>query len=274
MRVLRWHQALGILLVLLVGVLVVSCRNDRRDGVVQRIGAEVPVMDLSNEMHVHSKASLEQQIGITKTRRVAVLITEHIDSIFPHTRYRTYSDELAEEERRLGDLGGLSDEDLADARFDNEVRLALSWADNLRSGDIAQYSGRMHDAYSAAVAECARDYGITSFDDVMRPSVEDLPTQPGEDYGEEIHELAAEFRRSAEGFDQFAASLGFTRDELLDVRQSCSRYAAGLPLLNDDVREDLFRQLHEHYLSAVSARFAGVPEARLPLGFSRLRSEE
>ena len=229
---------------------------------------EVPAVDLSNEMHLQTRMSLERHIGAADTRRVAELITDHVNAVFPYTEYRTISDEYAEEETRLMKSGDLSDEEVTEIRFEVEIGLLLLIADDRRTGDIAQFSGQMYDAYVAAVEECARDYGITSFSDIIRPSLEDLPAplpdEDGEEYVEGVYELAAGLRRSAEGFDQLAESLGFTRDELLDVRQTCSRYAAGLPSLNDDVREDLFRQLHEHYLREVAARFAGDPEAGRP----------
>ena len=258
-----------VLVMIMVGALIVSCSDDRRRDTVERDRVEVPAMDLSNEIHLQTKISLEQHVGIAKTRLVAELITDHVDSVFPYAKYRTYSDEFAEEEIRLMNSGDLPDAELTEARFENQVRLALSVADDLRTGDVAQHSGQMYDAYVAAVEDCAKDYGISNSGDIIRPSLEDLPSplpdEHGEEYVAEVHELAAGLRRSAEGFDELAESLGFTRDELLDVRQSCSRYAAGLPLLDDDVREDLFRQLHEHYLREVSAWFASAAEAGRPV---------
>ena len=258
-----------VLVMLTVGALIVSCSDDRRRGTTESVSVEVPAMDLSNEIHLQTKMSLEQHIGVAKTRRVAELITDHVNSVFPYAKYRTILDEFAEEERRLMKSGDPPNEEMTETGFELEVGLLLLIADDRRTGDVAQFSGQMYDAYVAAVEECARDYGITSFSDIIRPSFEDLPAplpdEDGEEYVEEVYELAAGLRRSAEGFDQFAESLGFTRDELLDVRQSCSRYAASLPLLNDDVREDLFRQLHEHYLREVAAWFAGDPEAGRPV---------
>ena len=131
----------------------------------------------------------------------------------------------------------------------------------------------MHDAYVAGLEECARDSGIMNVDDMMRPSVGDLPSplteeeyvKESEEYAENARQMDEQIRRWAEDFDQFAESLGFTRDELLDLRHSCSRYAAALPSLDPEVREDLFRQLHEHYLSAVQAWLAEDPQATAPV---------
>ena len=135
----------------------------------------------------------------------------------------------------------------------------------------------MHDAYVAGVEQCAKDSGITSFDDMMRLSVEDLPItlieelseeEYAKEYGEyadNVRRMDEQLRRRAGEFDQFAASLGFTRDELLDLRHSCSRYAATLPSLDPDVREQLFRLLHEHYLSAVQAFLAENPQPTEPV---------
>ena len=117
----------------------------------------------------------------------------------------------------------------------------------------------MHDSHVAALEECASDSGITNVDDMMRPSDEDLPRALTEEHAEDYDE--GYVRQQAEAFDRHAESLGFTRDELLDLRQSCSRYAATLPSLDPDVRERLFRQLHEHYLRAVQAWLAENPQA-------------
>lgn len=67
-------------------------------------------------------------------------------------------------------------------------------------------------------------------------------------------------------YRRFAESLGFTRDELLDLRHACSRYAATLPLLEDDVREDLVRMLRQHYLDAVRAWLGENPLVTDPIG--------
>ena len=115
---------------------------------------------------------------IERTRRIAELITDHVVSICPYVRYRTY-------------------------------------------------------AAVAGLEECARDAGITDVDDMMRLSDEDLPRALSEEYddydeeyGESYQRMAEEARRFMAGYDQFAESLGFTPDELFDLRHSCSRYAA------------------------------------------------
>ena len=276
-RLLRFCH---VLVMLIVGLLVVSCSGDSRDGTVERVGVEVPAVDLTATVHASTRELLEQQVGIERSRLIAEMITDHVDLMYPYVKYRTYAVESAEEERRLRDLDvvGMSDDERQDTIFDGVVKLVLYDADDTRSGDIAAGSGRMYDAYVAGVEECASDLGITSFDDMIRPSVEDLPSGMTEEYSEEeyVEEYSEEYaddvrrmfeqvRRSAEEFDQFAESLGFTRDELLDLRHSCSRYAATLPSLDPGVREDLFRLLHEHYLSAVQVLLAENPQATEPV---------
>ena len=275
MRLVRFRR---ILVMLIAGIMVVSCSGDSRDETVGRVGLVVPAVDLTDTVHTNTRELLEQRIGVEKTRRVAELITGHVDSIFPYVKYRTYAVEYAEYDRFLSDLSGLSDDERQDARFHIFVDFALYEANDTRSGDIAPDSGRMHDAYVAGLEECARDFGITNVDDMMRPSVEDLPrslTEEYDDYDGEYDEnynrIAEKVRRWTGEYDQFAESLGFTRDELLDLRHSCSRYAATLPSLDPEVREHLFRLLHEHYLSAVQAWLAENPQATEPpmplLGF-------
>ena len=225
-------------------------------------------MDLTNAVHVRTKEPLEQLVGVEKTRLVAELISDHVGSIFPYVEYRTYAAGFAEEERRSRELYDLSDEERQDARFAVFVRHALHEANDTRSGDIATGSGQMHDAYVVGLEECASEAGITSVDDMLRPSAEDLPivlTEEYDDYDESDNGLTEQVRRWADEYDQIAESLGFTRDELLDLRHSCSRYAATLPSLDPVVREDLFRQLHEHYLSAVQVWLAENPQATEPV---------
>ena len=267
-RLLRFRN---IFVMLIVGVLVVSCSGDSREEPLRRVGVAVPAVDLTNAVHTDTRELLEQQIGVERTGRVAELITDHVDSIYPYVKYRTYAAEFAEKERRSRELYDQSDDERHHARFGILVRGALYDANDTRNGDIALGSGRMHDAYIAGLEECAGDFGITNIDDMMRPSVEDLPiglTEEFDDYDEEYDEnynrMAEEVRRWTGEYDQFAESLGFTRDELLDLRHSCSRYAATLPSLDPDVREHLFRLLHEHYLSAVRAWLAENPQATEP----------
>ena len=142
----------------------------------------------------------------------------------------------------------------------------LSASDEARSGDIAEGSGRLHEAFVAAVEECASGYGVTRFADLMGPSVEDLPGQFAEEHDKDLQRLAAEQRQAAREFDRFAASLGLTRDELLDVRHSCSRYAAGFPTLDAGERDHLVGLLYQHYLEAVHRWLAENPQARSPAG--------
>ena len=133
----------------------------------------------------------------------------------------------------------------------------------------------MHDAYSAALEECARDSGLSDVNDMLGTSAEDFRTEvhseeeyikaSGEESANAVRRQDELLRRSAEDFDQVAESLGFTRDEMLDIRHSCSRYAATLPSLDPDVRENLFRQLHEHYLNAVRVWLAENPETTAPV---------
>ena len=257
-RLLRLRN---ILVLLMGGVLVVSCSGDSRDANMEYVGAEVPAVDLTASVHSSTRELLEQQVGIERTRRVAELITDHVDSIYPYVKYRTFLVQLADQERRSRELGGVSDDERQDARFEILVQVALFEADGTRSGDIAEGSGRMHDAYSAALEECARDSGLSDVNEMLGVSAEDFQTEAhseeeyikayGEEFADAVRQTDGQLRHRAEVFDQVAESLGFTRDELLDIRHSCSRYAATLPSLDPDVREDLFRQLHEHYLNAV-----------------------
>ena len=268
MRLFRFRN----IVIVLVGVMVVSCSGDSRDVTVGRVGVEVPAMDLANPVHTSTRESLERLVGVERTRLVAELITDHVGSIFPYVEHRTYAARIAEEERRSRELYDLSDDERQDARFAVFVGHALHEANDTRSGDIAQGSGQMHDAYVAGLEECASEAGIANVDDMLRPSDEDLPralTEEYDDYDEEYDEsynrLAEQVRRWTDEYDQFAESLGFTRGELLDLRHSCSRYAASLPSLDADVREDLFRQLHEHYLGSVQAWLAENPQATEPV---------
>ena len=163
------------------------------------------------------------------------LIDEQLGRVFPYVQFRTLSEHLADSDRLTDELYDLSDHDRERIEVELFLQLLLAQANDSRRGDIASGSGMMHDAYVEALTECAADSGIFNVADMMRPSEEDHP---------DVSEV--EYR-------QFAESLGFTRDELLDVRQACSRYAASLPLLDDEVREDLMRRLREHYLNAVKS---------------------
>ena len=244
---------------------------------MEHVGAEVPVVDLTATVHSSTRELLEQQVGIERTQRIAVLIADHVDLIYPFVKYRTYSDLLAEEEMRLQDRDfvSMSDDDRQDARFEVFVRGALYDANETRRGDIAPDSGRMYDAYAAGLEECARDSGLSGVNDILRASAEDFQIEEfseeeyieeySEEYADDVRRMDEQIRRWAEEFDQFAESLGFTRDELLDLRHSCSRYAATLPSLDPEVRERLFRQLHEHYLSAVRVFVAENPQATAPV---------
>ena len=260
---LSWFRRLMALL--MVGALVASCSSNERNRPAERDGVEVPAVDLGKAVHVRTKTSLEQQIGIDKTQRVAELIAAHVDSLFLYVAHRTYADWFAEEVRRSRELSGIPDDEREDTRFYILVSEVLWSANDARTGDIAWGSGKMHDAYVAGLEECARDAAIANVDDMMRPSDEDIPRSQAPEYSEDSDPEA--HRRLAEAYDQFAEALGFTRDELLDLRHSCSRYAATLPSLDNEVREDLFRQLHEHYLSAVSAWLAANPEEADLLGY-------
>ena len=173
MRLLRVCR---ILVMLTAGVLVVSCSGDSTDGTAGRVGIAVPPVDLTDTVHAGTRQLLEQQIGIERTGRVAELISDHVGSRYLYVTHRTINAELAEEERRSWEIRDLTDDEREDVRFEIFVINALDNANDTRRGDIAPDSGRMHEAYVAGLEECASDYGITNFNDMMRPSVEDLPS--------------------------------------------------------------------------------------------------
>ena len=251
--------------VLVVGVLVVAgCSGGASDGVQERegVGAGPSAVGVANSEYLRTRGLLEEQIGVDGVLLVEGLIADRVDLMFPYARWRTFWDLVAEEGRRLGNLGGLTDDELADFVFDAEVRSVLSAADEARSGDIAEGSDRLHEAFVAAVEECASGYGIKRFADLMGPSVEDLSGQFAGEPDEDLQRLAAEQRQAAREFDRFAASLGMTRDELLDVRHSCSRYAAGFPTLAAGERDHLVGLLYQHYLEAVHGWLAENPQAQ------------
>lgn len=186
-----------------------------------------------------------QQVQITDDLELVLerMVIEHSESGFPFVEYRTLEEEQAAGSERSLELYDLPDEDRAGAQLELALKLLLLDADKTREGDIARDSGLMHSAYVASLEECAINNGITSAEELMRLSDEDHPSVTTEEY------------------DQFAESLGFSRDELLDLRRSCSRHAATLPSLEADVRDDLFRQLRQHYLGAIRAWFADSPDA-------------
>ena len=256
----RWFFATFI-----VGVMVMSCSSDNSDGTAGRTSGSIPAVNLTYAGHAGTAEVLEQQIGIDRALRVAELITDHVDSVFPYSKHRTVTDKVAEAEAFSSNISMLPEAEQQAAMFDAFVRLTLSVADRARSGDLAEGSGRMHEAYMAAVEQCARDHRITDVKRMLGASAEDfqeaLFEDPAEDYGDGFRRMAEDARRSAKEYDQFAESMGLTRDELLDLRQSCSRYGATLPTLDADVREDLFRLLHQYYLDAVQAALAELPEA-------------
>ena len=83
MRLFRFRN----IVIVLVGVMVVSCSGDSRDVTVERVGVEVPAMDLANPVHTSTRESLEQLVGVERTRLVAELITDHVGSIFPYVEH-------------------------------------------------------------------------------------------------------------------------------------------------------------------------------------------
>lgn len=247
-----------VLAIVMVGVLVMSCSGDDSDGSSGVVEVEFPAIDLTNSEYLRTRGLLEQEIGIEGVQRVEVLITSHVHSIFRYVKYRTHAAELAEEERRSMELYDIPDGEWQDVTFDLLVGLVLYDANGTRSGDIARTSGQLHDAYTAGLEECASTHGISSVEDMMRPSDGELPALDREAQG-------GVYRRSVAEYERHAESLGYTRDELLDVRHSCSRYAAELPVLGSEARERLFRLLHQHYLEAVQTWLAENPEASDPV---------
>ena len=256
-RVIGQLHLRSVLTVLMVGVLVVSCSGAGSDETLEADGVDFPAIDLTDPEYVRVRELLVQEIGIEKVRRVEELIASHVHSIFPYSKYRTHVAQTAELERRSRELYDLSDDERQGVRQDVLVEIVLSEANGTRRGAIARGSGQLHDAYSAGLEECARTHGIASVEDMMRQSDEEMSSLLREPQGEV-------YRRWVVDYEGHAESLGFTRDELLDVRQSCSRYAAGLPTLDAAAREHLFGLLHQHYLKAVQAWLADDPEALAP----------
>ena len=236
------------------------------------------------------RESLVEDVGIKTVLRVDELVADHIDNIFPHVKYRTDRDRTTAEDRLVEEIFA-ADADHRAMTFDLMVEKAILLADDSRTGDIARDHGLMYDAFEAALAECARDSGIddvslllhASLDDVVfmfidrsiaseesyveERSTEELwklvelqdPREEVELYGEDGAEFLESIRRHAEQHGQVAASLGLTSDELLDLRQACSRNAATLPTLEPSVRLELMKQLREHYLLAAYSHAAMNP---------------
>ena len=244
--------------VVVIGILAVSCSGGDGGRSPEIVEVEFPSIDLTSPEYSRMRRLLEKEIGIEGVQRVEELITSHVHSIFPYVKYRTHAAQLAEEERRSRELYDAPDDEWENVRFDLLVDMVLHEANRTRHGDIAKGVGQLHEAWSAGLEDCARSHGVPRVEDMMRPSDGELPALDREAQGGVDRRAVAEYERHAE-------SLGFTRDELLDLRHSCSRYAAELPAVDPEVREDLFRLLHRHYLEAVQTWLAENPETLEPV---------
>lgn len=114
-----------VLAVVVVGVLVVAgCSGGGSDGVQEHEGVGVgpSAVGVANSEYLRTRGLLEEQIGVDGVLRVEGLIADRVDLMFPYARWRTFSDLVADEGRRLGGLGGLSDDELAHFVFDARVR--------------------------------------------------------------------------------------------------------------------------------------------------------
>ena len=267
---------------------IVSCTSGGHEKEYESVVSRLVSDGSLDPQILRIRESLVEDVGIKTVLRVDELVADHIDNIFPHVKYRTDRDRTTAEDRLVEEIFA-SDADHRAIAFDLEVQAALLSANDSRTGDIARDHGLMHDVFEAALAECARDSGIedvslllhASLDDVVfmlydrsasdsiveERSTEELwklvelqdTRNEDERYDEEIRRFRERVRQHAEQHAQVAASLGLTSDELLDLRQACSRYAATLPTLEPSVRLELMKQLREHYLLAAYSHAAMNP---------------
>ena len=269
--------------------LIVSCSNDIHEDTSNGDDSGLVSNGPLDPQILRMRESLVEDVGIETVLRVDELVADHMDEIFLHTRYRTGRDMTAALHRRE-EMILAPDADHRAIRFELEVSQALLSANDSRTGDIAEDDGLLHDAFEAALAECAIASGIEDVSLLLHPSrddwlftffdsstvsegspIEERSTEElwsqvdfaeflDEDlWGESGVEVLDEIRRTAERHDQVAASLGLTSDELLDLRQTCSRYAATLPTLDPSLRQEVMTQLRDHYLVAAYSQAATNP---------------
>ena len=164
---------------------------------------------------------------------IETVIEQHLKHQLPYATFRTIGQLTADVIAVPQQTEDFTASQYARQRFEIELQGVLLNADATRGPDISLSSGALFEAYSAAIHQCASASGIDEVWQLLQPSDGDVAFVSREQYVDA------------------AASLGLTRNELLDLRSVCSQYAASYPTLDADERDALLRELENHYVRAV-----------------------
>ncbi len=271
-------------MIMLASGLTISCSNADYDTPSEMIGGDSVSTDTIDEDILRLRESLAGTIGIEHTTRVDELVADHIAKMHPYVRFRTYRDEAKAMGLLSREISEASDIQRQRIVFDLTVQKALFSADEMTGFD----KERVQIAFDISIAACAKEHGINDVSLLLYPSPDDVtifdsrvdstaiePTNGlpssgesqfaldaldrGELDGHPNLEVLQELRDMAAAHHEIAESLGFTSDELLDLRHACSRYAATLPSLDPLEREEMINQIRNHYLHAAYTTAATYP---------------
>ena len=142
---------------------------------------------------------------------------------------------------------GDSDHERERRRFEIDIEAAMLFSRSSLPADIGE-GGALEEAYYGWIVKCLSPAGFP--DAIIDPDTQhEMPIYEAED-----EQLAS-----------YESASGFTRDEFYDLRYDCARRAAGYPMLDPEVRDEMIGRLKRHYLQSVYDQLCHGYIAEVPI---------